>query len=89
VAISSVSQAREEVAGEFNKKHGMARRRLPGQHFSKEDLQRLVNETNAAFGKIDIVVCNAASNPYYGPMAGINDDQFSKILSNNIIQTTG
>lgn len=34
---------------------------------------------------IDILVCNAASNPYYGPMAGIEDDQFRKILGNNVI----
>ena len=37
------------------------------------------------YGKVDIVVCNAASNPYYGPMSGISDEQFEKILSNNII----
>ena len=36
------------------------------------------------FGKIDILVCNAASNPYYGPLAGISDDQFRKILDNNV-----
>jgi NAD(P)-dependent dehydrogenase (short-subunit alcohol dehydrogenase family) len=30
-------------------------------------------------------VCNAASNPYYGPLAGISDDQFRKILDNNIV----
>ncbi|HEV7415850.1 MAG TPA: SDR family oxidoreductase, partial [Tianweitania sediminis] len=29
--------------------------------------------------------CNAASNPYYGPMGGISDDQFRKILDNNVI----
>ena len=29
--------------------------------------------------------CNAASNPYYGPQAGISDDQFRKILDNNIV----
>jgi NAD(P)-dependent dehydrogenase (short-subunit alcohol dehydrogenase family) len=38
-----------------------------------------------AFGKVDILVCNAASNPYYGPMSGISDDAFRKILENNII----
>ena len=32
-----------------------------------------------------MLVCNAASNPYYGPMAGITDDQFRKILENNVI----
>jgi len=45
----------------------------------------LVDGANARFGKIDILVCNAASNPYYGPMAGIGDEQFRKILDNNII----
>ncbi len=39
----------------------------------------------AQLGRIDILVCNAASNPYYGPMGGISDDQFRKILENNVI----
>jgi NAD(P)-dependent dehydrogenase (short-subunit alcohol dehydrogenase family) len=52
---------------------------------SKENLQNLVDESNKAFGKIDVLVCNAASNPYYGPLAGISDDQFNKILGNNIV----
>jgi NAD(P)-dependent dehydrogenase (short-subunit alcohol dehydrogenase family) len=52
---------------------------------SKEELQRLVDEAHRAFGRIDILVCNAASNPYFGPMAGISDEQFRKILDNNVI----
>ena len=51
----------------------------------KEDLAALVARTNEAFGRIDILVCNAASNPYYGPMAGIADEQFRKILDNNVV----
>ena len=52
---------------------------------SKENLQNLVDESNRAFGKIDVLVCNAASNPYYGSLGGISDDQFRKILDNNIV----
>jgi NAD(P)-dependent dehydrogenase (short-subunit alcohol dehydrogenase family) len=52
---------------------------------SKDSLQNLVDETRKAFGKIDALICNAASNPYYGPMAGISDEQFNKILTNNIV----
>ena len=52
---------------------------------AKEALQTLVDETNKAFGKIDILVCNAASNPYFGPMGNMADDQFHKILQNNIV----
>src|SRR3546814_9781848 len=48
-------------------------------------LQHLIDETHRQLGRIDILVCNAASNPYYGPMAGIGDDQFRKILENNVI----
>jgi NAD(P)-dependent dehydrogenase (short-subunit alcohol dehydrogenase family) len=38
-----------------------------------------------ALGKIDILVCNAASNPYYGALSGIEDQQFEKILRNNVL----
>ncbi len=76
----------EEVAADINAKHGDGTAiAIPANISSKEDLQAMVDETNTAFGKIDIVVCNAASNPYYGPMAGISDDAFTKILQNNII----
>jgi NAD(P)-dependent dehydrogenase (short-subunit alcohol dehydrogenase family) len=76
----------EEVAAAINAKHGEGTAiAVPANISSKEDLQRLVDETNKAFGKIDVLVCNAASNPYYGPMEGITDDQFRKILDNNIV----
>jgi len=76
----------DEAAAEINARYGEGRAiAIPASIASKEDLQRLVDETNAAFGQIDIVVCNAATNPYAGPMAGISDDQFEKILQNNVI----
>ena len=76
----------QEVADAINKKHGDGTAiAIPANISSKEDLQAMVDETNKSFGKIDIVVCNAASNPYYGPMSGISDDAFTKILHNNII----
>lgn len=76
----------EEVAAQINAKHGDGTAiAVPANISSKEDLTNMVAEANAAFGKVDIVVCNAASNPYYGPMSGIADEQFEKILSNNII----
>jgi NAD(P)-dependent dehydrogenase (short-subunit alcohol dehydrogenase family) len=75
----------EEVAAAINEKrpgHAIA---VPANISSKEDLQRLVDETRSAFGKVDILVCNAASNPYYGSQLDIGDDAFNKILSNNIV----
>jgi dehydrogenase/reductase SDR family protein 4 len=50
----------------------------------KEELQALVDAAGAKWGGIDIVVANAASNPYYGPLAGIGDDAFDKIFANNL-----
>lgn len=76
----------QDVAGALNEKHGDGTAiAVPANISSKEELQKMVDATKEAFGKIDIVVCNAASNPYYGPMEGISDDAFEKILSNNII----
>ncbi len=75
-----------EVAAALNAKFGAGRAiSITANISSKDDLQNLVGKTNAEFGKIDILVCNAASNPYYGPLAGIADDQFRKILENNVI----
>jgi NAD(P)-dependent dehydrogenase (short-subunit alcohol dehydrogenase family) len=44
-----------------------------------------VQKTRVQWGRIDSLVCNAASNPYYGPMSAMPDDAFQKILQNNLI----
>jgi NAD(P)-dependent dehydrogenase (short-subunit alcohol dehydrogenase family) len=75
----------DEVAAEINARHPGHAIAVPANISSKDDLQNLVDETRKAFGKVDILVCNAASNPYYGPMSGISDDQFRKVLENNIV----
>ena len=87
VVISSRKQdACEEVAHAINAQHGDERAIAVAANISsKDDLQHLVDEARKAFGRIDVLVCNAASNPYYGPMAGISDEQFRKILDNNVI----
>jgi NAD(P)-dependent dehydrogenase (short-subunit alcohol dehydrogenase family) len=86
VVISSrKADACKEVADAINARHAGAAIVVPASISSKEQLQALVDETRAQLGRIDILVCNAASNPYYGPMGGISDDQFRKILENNVI----
>jgi NAD(P)-dependent dehydrogenase (short-subunit alcohol dehydrogenase family) len=87
VVVSSRKQAAcDEVAKAINdragKKVAMA---IAANISTRDDLKHLVEETNRAFGRIDALVCNAASNPYYGPQAGISDEQFRKILDNNIV----
>ncbi len=86
VVISSrKADACEAVSAEINDRLGGDRAiAVPANISRKEDLEGLVARAREAYGKIDILVCNAASNPYYGSMLGINDEQFDKILDNNI-----
>ena len=51
----------------------------------KAQIEALVAKTRAHWGRIDTLVCNAASNPYYGPMAQMPDEAFHKILQNNVV----
>jgi NAD(P)-dependent dehydrogenase (short-subunit alcohol dehydrogenase family) len=75
-----------EVRDAINAAHGEGSAiSIPANISSKEELRHLVDETTRRLGRVDIVVCNAASNPYYGPLGGIEDDQFRKILENNVI----
>lgn len=87
VVISSRKlDACREVADAINARHGEGRAIAIAASISrKEELEALVAETRNAFGCIDVLVCNAASNPYYGSMNGISDDQFRKILDNNVL----
>ena len=57
---------------------------MPCNVSRKEELQALVDATRARWGRIDIVVANAAANPYYGPLTGIGDEAFDKIFANNL-----
>src|SRR5207342_3468556 len=50
----------------------------------KEQLEQLVAKTREKWGRIDILICNAALNPYYGPSKDIPDEAFDKILGANI-----
>ena len=84
IAICSrKAEACEEVRAEFEKS-GFQVLAKPCNVSRKEDLQALVDATAAKWGAPDIVVANAASNPYYGPLTGIPDDAFDKIFANNL-----
>ena len=48
---------------------------------NKEQLQNLIDRTRQTWGVIDILVCNAATNPYYGPTTGMSDEVFDKAVS--------
>jgi NAD(P)-dependent dehydrogenase (short-subunit alcohol dehydrogenase family) len=84
VVISSRSQeACDEVVKEFTdeglKAVGIA------CHIGKEDQRKnLVAKTIEAFGRIDVLVNNAAINPVFGPIEDVDPAIFDKIMDVNV-----
>ncbi len=84
VVISSRSVDKcDEVASEFLNE-GFDAFPVPCHVGREEDLKRLVTETARHFGPIDILVCNAATNPYYGPLSGLTGEIFTKMVETNL-----
>jgi hypothetical protein len=83
VVSSRKAPACEEVVAGIKRAGGTAVS-IPAHIGDKAALQALVDQSRQAFGQIDILVCNAAVNPYYGPLAEISDDAFDRIMSSNI-----
>ena len=57
---------------------------IPAHIGDKAALELLVQQTQEQLGPIDVLVCNAAVNPYYGPSKDIPDSALEKVLSINI-----
>ena len=73
----------DEVAGSIRAAGGEAVA-IPANVSRAEDIERLVSETEALLGAPEILVCNAAVNPYYGPFLDTPDDAFDKTVEVNI-----
>ena len=75
-----------EVADDINERLKAERAfAWPSSLGDKSSLAALVEECRNRWGRIDGLVCNAASNPYYGPMSGLSDEQFRKVFENNVL----
>jgi NAD(P)-dependent dehydrogenase (short-subunit alcohol dehydrogenase family) len=83
VVSSRKPETCETVAQAIREKGGEAVV-IPCNISRKQELQSLVDETNRHWGGIEVLVCNAAVNPYYGPSAGISDDAFDRIMASNV-----
>jgi NAD(P)-dependent dehydrogenase (short-subunit alcohol dehydrogenase family) len=84
VVSSRKLPACEEVVAGIKKAGGEAMA-ISANISDKASLEALVVQTRNAWGKVDIMVCNAASNPYYGSMSGLGDEVFDKIMRNNVL----
>jgi len=50
----------------------------------KEELKALVDATIASWGRIDVLVCNAATNPHFGPSISLTDEALEKVIHTNL-----
>ena len=50
----------------------------------KPDVEALVAKTVEKYGRLDCMVANAAVNPYFGPITGLEDDTFDKLMNSNV-----
>jgi len=73
----------EEVANAIRSK-GLEAAAIPCHIGKREDVEHLVSETKKLYGQIDILVCNAAVNPYYGPMSRLTDEAFTRVIDSNV-----
>ena len=84
VVISSRNQdACEEVAAGINAEGGEAIAIACNINY-QEQLKNLVAQTQQRLGSVNVLVCNAALNPYFGPSQNIPDEAFEKIMHANI-----
>lgn len=83
VVSSRKAPACDAVAAAINRAGGSAVA-LTCNIGHKDQLQALVDGTIKAWGRLDILVCNAAVNPFYGSMSTIPDDAFDRIMGSNV-----
>ena len=80
---SRKADACEEVADGIRKAGGDAHV-IACNISRREEVEALIAGATSHYGKIDILVCNAAINPYYGPLLDIKDEAFDKIMASNV-----
>lgn len=73
----------QEVADAIKKEGGEAAV-IPCNISRKPEVEALVASAKNLWGQIDILVCNAAVNPYFGTMSGLSDEAFDKIMGSNV-----
>lgn len=87
VVVSSRKQEACEPVAEAIRAAGGKAAVIPCNIGRKPEVAGLVRATLERFGRIDVLVCNAAVNPFYGPMGELPDDAFDKIMGSNVKST--
>jgi NAD(P)-dependent dehydrogenase (short-subunit alcohol dehydrogenase family) len=83
VVASRKIEGVQQVAADIEKSGGKAA--AIAAHTGKpEDVQALVRQTVERFGKVDVLVNNAGTNPYFGPLSETPDAAFDKTFEVNL-----
>jgi NAD(P)-dependent dehydrogenase (short-subunit alcohol dehydrogenase family) len=84
VVISSRKVGACEAVAHDIRQHGGEASVIPCNVSRKTELETLVTGTLQTYGRIDILVCNAAVNPVYGPLGELTDEAFDKVMGTNV-----
>ncbi len=60
---------------------------IPCNVSRRPEVEALVRRTVERLGPVDILVCNAAVNPVYGPLSQMTDEAFDRIMNANVKST--
>jgi NAD(P)-dependent dehydrogenase (short-subunit alcohol dehydrogenase family) len=85
VVISSRRADACETAAAAIRERGGEAIAITARISDKTQLQNLVDETQKTWGRIDILVCNAAVNPHFGSLDGLTDEVFERMMVNNVL----
>ncbi|VDM53876.1 unnamed protein product [Angiostrongylus costaricensis] len=84
VVVSSRKSKNVEEAVEALRVEGINAAGVTAHVGIKEDRKKLIEFAIDRFGKLDILVSNAAVNPHFGDIMSISDSQWDKMLNINV-----
>jgi len=84
VVISSRKQEAVDAVAEAFKEAGLEAVGIACHVGDREARQALIAKTLEHYGRVDVLVNNAAINPYYGPLEGSEEGVFDKIMEVNV-----
>src|SRR5437667_5494900 len=85
VVVSARNQAPCDEAVEAIRAKGGEAIAVTARISDHAQLENLVAKTREQWGRIDILVCNAAINPHYGSLADLSDQAFERMMTNNVL----
>ena len=84
VVVSSRKQEAVDAVAQSIKEEGGQAIGIACHVGDPEQCEKLIQQTKEAYGGVDILINNAATNPVYGPLADLDSQLFDKIMNINV-----